>query len=113
MRRWRPSGNVPAWAGKPTPSKMLTGIKNRGTRDVLMVVWDDLMGLPEAIARRGRPRVTQPCTVIRRTPASPMRAGATARPSQHHTGLPVRCALAQAHLHRVMTAHAVEVEARS
>jgi hypothetical protein len=36
-----------------------------------------------------------------------------AEPSQHHTGLQPRRALAQAHTHRVMTAHPVEVEARS
>jgi hypothetical protein len=41
---------------------MLTGIKSLGTRAVLMVDWGGLMGLPEAIARCGRPRVTQPCT---------------------------------------------------
>jgi Transposase, Mutator family len=59
------------WAGKPTPSRMLTGIKSRGTRDVLMVVCDGLMGLTEAIARLGRLRVTQPRTVVHCAPASP------------------------------------------
>jgi hypothetical protein len=34
-----------------------------------------------------------------------------AEPSQHHTGLQPRRALAQAHTHRVMTAHPVEVAA--
>ena len=36
-----------------------------------------------------------------------------AKPSEHHTGLQPRCTLAQAHTDRLMTAHPVEVEARS
>jgi|HubBroStandDraft_6_1064221.scaffolds.fasta_scaffold675183_2 hypothetical protein len=51
-------------------------------------------------------------THIHRLYAKLARAAA-ARPSQHHTGLRPRRALAQAHTHRVMTAHPVEVETRS
>jgi hypothetical protein len=47
-----------------------------------------------------------------RAPASATRAGAAAKPSQHRAVLQPRRALAQAHAHRVMTAHPVQVAAR-
>jgi hypothetical protein len=40
-------------------------------------------------------------------PRLPLRRRATAKPSQHHLGPQSRRARAQAHAHRVMTAHAV------
>jgi transposase-like protein len=43
--------------------RVLTEIKNRGTRDVLMVVCDGLKGLPDAIAQVWPQAVTQTCIV--------------------------------------------------
>ena len=43
--------------------RVLTEIKNRGTRDVLMVVCDGLKGFPEAIAAVWPQAVTQTCIV--------------------------------------------------
>jgi putative transposase len=43
--------------------RVLTEIKNRGTRDVLMVVCDGLKGLPDAIAQAWPQAVTQTCIV--------------------------------------------------
>ncbi len=43
--------------------RVLTEIKNRGTRDVLMVVCDGLKGFPEAIAATWPAAVTQTCIV--------------------------------------------------
>jgi len=43
--------------------RVLTEIKNRGTRDVLMVVCDGLKGLPDAIAQAWPQAVTQTCVV--------------------------------------------------
>jgi len=43
--------------------RVLTEIKNRGTRDVLMVVCDGLKGFPEAIAAVWPAAVTQTCIV--------------------------------------------------
>jgi putative transposase len=43
--------------------RVLTEIKNRGTKDVLMVVCDGLKGLPEAIAQVWPAAVTQACIV--------------------------------------------------
>jgi transposase-like protein len=43
--------------------RVLTEIKNRGTRDVLMVVCDGLKGLPDAIAQVWPAAVTQTCIV--------------------------------------------------
>src|SRR5690242_18390325 len=43
--------------------RVLTEIKNRGTRDVLMVVCDGLKGLPDALAQAWPPAVTQTCIV--------------------------------------------------
>jgi putative transposase len=43
--------------------RVLTEIKNRGTRDVLMVVCDGLKGLPDAIAQAWPAAVTQTCVV--------------------------------------------------
>ena len=42
---------------------MLTEIKNRGTKDVLMVVCDGLKGLPDAIAQAWPAAITQTCVV--------------------------------------------------
>src|SRR5512135_3283119 len=43
--------------------RVLTEIKNRGTRDVLMVVCDGLKGLPDAIAQAWPAAITQTCVV--------------------------------------------------
>jgi transposase-like protein len=43
--------------------RVLTEIKNRGTRDVLMVVCDGLKGLPDAISQAWPQAVTQTCIV--------------------------------------------------
>jgi putative transposase len=43
--------------------RVLTEIKNRGTRDVLMVVCDGLKGLPDAIAQVWPAAITQTCVV--------------------------------------------------
>jgi transposase-like protein len=43
--------------------RVLTEIKNRGTKDVLMVVCDGLKGLPDAIAQVWPQAVTQTCIV--------------------------------------------------
>jgi transposase-like protein len=43
--------------------RVLTEIKNRGTKDVLMVVCDGLKGLPDAIAQAWPQAVTQACIV--------------------------------------------------
>jgi len=43
--------------------RVLAEIKNRGTRDVLMVVCDGLKGLPDAIARVWPAAITQTCIV--------------------------------------------------
>ena len=43
--------------------RVLTEIKNRGTRDALMVVCDGLKGLPDAIAQAWPQAVTQTCIV--------------------------------------------------
>jgi putative transposase len=43
--------------------RVLTEVKNRGTRDVLMVVCDGLKGLPDAIAQAWPQAVTQTCIV--------------------------------------------------
>jgi transposase-like protein len=43
--------------------RVLTEIKNRGTKDVLMVVCDGLKGLPDAIAQAWPQAVTQTCIV--------------------------------------------------
>jgi putative transposase len=43
--------------------RVLTEIKNRGTRDVLMVVCDGLKGLPDAIAQVWPQAITQTCIV--------------------------------------------------
>jgi transposase-like protein len=43
--------------------RVLTEIKNRGTKDVLMVVCDGLKGLPDAIAQVWPAAVTQACIV--------------------------------------------------
>jgi hypothetical protein len=43
--------------------RVLTEIRNRGTRDVLMVVCDGLKGFPEAIAQVWPQAVTQTCIV--------------------------------------------------
>ena len=43
--------------------RVLTEIKNRGTKDVLMVVCDGLKGLPDAIAQAWPAAVTQTCIV--------------------------------------------------
>jgi putative transposase len=43
--------------------RVLTEIKNRGTKDVLMVVCDGLKGLPDAIAQVWPAAVTQTCVV--------------------------------------------------
>src|SRR5947209_8439038 len=43
--------------------RVLTEVKNRGTRDVLMVVCDGLKGLPDAIAQVWPQAVTQTCVV--------------------------------------------------
>ena len=43
--------------------RVLTEIKNRGTRDVLMVVCDGLKGLPDAIAQAWPQAITQTCIV--------------------------------------------------
>jgi hypothetical protein len=43
--------------------RVLTEIKNRGIRDVLMVVCDGLKGLPDAIAQVWPQAVTQTCIV--------------------------------------------------
>src|SRR5215471_18523219 len=43
--------------------RVLTEIKNRGTRDVLMVVCDGLKGLPDAIAQVWPQAITQTCVV--------------------------------------------------
>ena len=43
--------------------RVLTEIKNRGTKDVLMVVCDGLKGLPDAIAQVWPATVTQTCVV--------------------------------------------------
>ena len=43
--------------------RVLTEIKNRGTRDVLMVVCDGLKGLPDAIGQAWPQAVTQTCIV--------------------------------------------------
>jgi putative transposase len=43
--------------------RVLTEIKNRGTKDVLMVVCDGLKGLPDAIAQAWPQAVTQTCVV--------------------------------------------------
>jgi transposase-like protein len=43
--------------------RVLAEIKNRGTRDVLMVVCDGLKGLPDAIAQVWPAAVTQTCIV--------------------------------------------------
>ena len=42
---------------------MLAEVKNRGTRDVLMVICDGLKGLPDAIAQVWPQAVTQTCIV--------------------------------------------------
>jgi putative transposase len=43
--------------------RVLTEVKNRGTRDVLMVVCDGLKGLPDAIAQAWPQAITQTCIV--------------------------------------------------
>jgi putative transposase len=43
--------------------RVLTEVKNRGTRDVLMVVCDGLKGLPDAIGQAWPQAVTQTCIV--------------------------------------------------
>jgi putative transposase len=43
--------------------RVLTEIKNRGTRDVLMVICDGLTGLPDAIAQAWPAAITQTCIV--------------------------------------------------
>jgi hypothetical protein len=43
--------------------RVLAEVKNRGTRDVLMVVCDGLKGLPDAIAQVWPQAVTQTCIV--------------------------------------------------
>jgi transposase-like protein len=43
--------------------RVLTEVKNRGTRDVLMVVCDGLKGLPDAIGQAWPAAVTQTCIV--------------------------------------------------
>jgi len=43
--------------------RVLTGIRNRGTRDVLMVVCDGLKGFPDAIGQVWPQAVTQTCVV--------------------------------------------------
>lgn len=42
---------------------LLSGIKNRGVDDVLMVVCDGLSGLPEAVTAVWPPTITQTCVV--------------------------------------------------
>jgi putative transposase len=43
--------------------RVLTEVKNRGTRDVLMIVCDGLKGLPDAIGQAWPAAVTQTCIV--------------------------------------------------
>jgi putative transposase len=43
--------------------RVLTEVKNRGTRDVLMVICDGLKGLPDAIAQVWAQAITQTCIV--------------------------------------------------
>ena len=43
--------------------RVLAEVKNRGTRDVLMVICDGLKGLPDAIAQVWPQAVTQTCIV--------------------------------------------------
>ena len=61
--------------------RVLTEVKNRGTRDVLMVVCDGLKGLPDAIGQAWPQAVTQTCivhypdTVVMPMPGGPVLAG--------------------------------------
>jgi putative transposase len=65
--------------------RVLAEVKNRGTRDVLMVVCDGLKGLPDAIAQVWPQAVTQTCvvhypdTVVMPIPGGPVLAGGGAR----------------------------------